>query len=305
MPADDQNSLRSSCLQVLGFERSITTRRSHVKRPTLSAVAARSPHSYDGSAQSPWGCSSAGRAFDWQSKGRGFESPQLHQPTMRISLRIQGVLAIPRLSGLSRGASRSTDGPVNRGVRTRDREPATKQWSRPFLTKQRDVRPVPAAGATNQAVQLEAKERRVNSVSDVLAALRSLPGDLHPHLAKGKRPPSGSVSSRELAEARSSSELSPLIVGATKLAAAKLDAVKDQIKALSLLQGDLSLKFARAGPARSILEASSSVIWLLGGEGGAQDRAQRFVRLKQGELKEERKLANVHGGLEPEDPRNA
>ena len=27
----------------------------------------------------PWGCSSIGRAFDWQSKGRGFESPQLHQ----------------------------------------------------------------------------------------------------------------------------------------------------------------------------------------------------------------------------------
>ncbi len=26
-----------------------------------------------------WGCSSVGRAFDWQSKGRGFESPQLHQ----------------------------------------------------------------------------------------------------------------------------------------------------------------------------------------------------------------------------------
>jgi hypothetical protein len=26
-----------------------------------------------------WGCSSIGRAFDWQSKGRGFESPQLHQ----------------------------------------------------------------------------------------------------------------------------------------------------------------------------------------------------------------------------------
>ena len=25
------------------------------------------------------GCSSIGRAFDWQSKGRGFESPQLHQ----------------------------------------------------------------------------------------------------------------------------------------------------------------------------------------------------------------------------------
>src|SRR3972149_8580559 len=28
-----------------------------------------------------WGCSSIGRAFDWQSKGRGFESPQLHQKT--------------------------------------------------------------------------------------------------------------------------------------------------------------------------------------------------------------------------------
>ena len=27
----------------------------------------------------PRGCSSIGRAFDWQSKGRGFESPQLHQ----------------------------------------------------------------------------------------------------------------------------------------------------------------------------------------------------------------------------------
>ena len=26
-----------------------------------------------------WGCSSTGRAFDWQSKGRGFEPPQLHQ----------------------------------------------------------------------------------------------------------------------------------------------------------------------------------------------------------------------------------
>lgn len=160
------------------------------------------------------------------------------------------------------------------------------------------MRPAPAAGTIYQAVQLEAKERRVDSVSDVLAALRSLPGDLHPHLAKGKRPPLGSVSSRELAEARSSPELSPLIVGATKLAAAKLDAVKDQIKALSLLQGDLSLKFARAGPARSILEASSSVIWLLGGEGGAQDRAQRFVRLKQGELKEEKKRGSSPTSME-------
>ena len=26
-----------------------------------------------------WGCSSIGRASDWQSEGRGFESPQLHQ----------------------------------------------------------------------------------------------------------------------------------------------------------------------------------------------------------------------------------
>lgn len=126
----------------------------------------------------------------------------------------------------------------------------------------------------------------MDSVSDVLAALRSLPGELHPHLAKGKRPPLGSVSSRELAEAKTSPELSSLIVSATQLGAAKLDAAKDQIKALSLLQGDFSLKFAPAGPARSILEASSSVIWLLGGEGAAQDRAQRFVRLKQGELKE-------------------
>ena len=25
-----------------------------------------------------WGCSSAGRAFGWQPKGQGFESPQLH-----------------------------------------------------------------------------------------------------------------------------------------------------------------------------------------------------------------------------------
>ena len=141
----------------------------------------------------------------------------------------------------------------------------------------------------------------MEGVSDVLAALRSLPGDLHPHLAKGKRPLPGSASSREIAEAKSSPELSLLIVGATQLAAAKLDAAKDHIKALSLLQGDFSLKFAPAGPARSILEASSAVIWLLGGDGGAQDRAQRFVRLKHGELKEERKLANVHGRLESED----
>jgi hypothetical protein len=27
---------------------------------------------------SVWGCSSIGRAFDWQSKGSGFESHQLH-----------------------------------------------------------------------------------------------------------------------------------------------------------------------------------------------------------------------------------
>ena len=33
-----------------------------------------------------WGCSSAGRAFDWQSKGRGFESPQLHQSDLKITL---------------------------------------------------------------------------------------------------------------------------------------------------------------------------------------------------------------------------
>src|SRR3954465_12975116 len=31
-------------------------------------------------AQAAWGCSSIGRAFDWQSKGRGFESPQPHHP---------------------------------------------------------------------------------------------------------------------------------------------------------------------------------------------------------------------------------
>ena len=147
----------------------------------------------------------------------------------------------------------------------------------------------------------------MDGISDGLDALQSLPGDLHPHLAKGKRPPHGSVSSKELTEAKSSPEMSSLIVGATKLAAAKLDAAKDQIKALALLQDDLSLKFARAGPARSILEASSAVIWLLGGDEGAQHRAQRFVRLKRGELKEERKLANVQGELEQEDPevRNA
>src|SRR5262245_25023066 len=29
-----------------------------------------------------WGCSSSGRALDWQSRGKGFKSPQLHQLTL-------------------------------------------------------------------------------------------------------------------------------------------------------------------------------------------------------------------------------
>src|SRR5690606_34215168 len=38
-----------------------------------------------------WGCSSIGRAFDWQSKGSGFESRQLHQTLARRRPRNEGV----------------------------------------------------------------------------------------------------------------------------------------------------------------------------------------------------------------------
>ena len=32
-----------------------------------------------------WGCSSAGRASRWQREGQGFEPPQLHFSTIRLS----------------------------------------------------------------------------------------------------------------------------------------------------------------------------------------------------------------------------
>ena len=35
-----------------------------------------------------WGYSAAGSAFDWQSKGQGFESPYLHQKSVHESVRI-------------------------------------------------------------------------------------------------------------------------------------------------------------------------------------------------------------------------
>src|SRR5262245_11409118 len=44
--------------------------------PASSALTAQYP---GGNFARPWGRSSAGRASGWQSEGRGFDSPQLHQ----------------------------------------------------------------------------------------------------------------------------------------------------------------------------------------------------------------------------------
>lgn len=59
-----------------------------------------------------WGCSSIGRAFDWQSKGRGFESPQLHHSLNRNRPRkagfLLGALAIVYEKRDARGGARRT-----------------------------------------------------------------------------------------------------------------------------------------------------------------------------------------------------
>ena len=43
-----------------------------------------------------WGLSSAGRALHWQCRGQGFDSPRLHQPSLK--LRLAGRSALPATS---------------------------------------------------------------------------------------------------------------------------------------------------------------------------------------------------------------
>ena len=51
---------------------SVTNRREITKRVTEQ-------HEPDGKIKYLWGYSSVGRAFEWHSKGQGFDSPYLHQ----------------------------------------------------------------------------------------------------------------------------------------------------------------------------------------------------------------------------------
>lgn len=45
-----------------------------------------------------WGCSSAGRALDWQSRGQGFKSPQLHQKNQKGSGTSGALFSFPRFT---------------------------------------------------------------------------------------------------------------------------------------------------------------------------------------------------------------
>ena len=40
-----------------------------------------------------WGLSSAGRALHWQCRGQGFDSPRLHQPSLKLRLAGRSALA--------------------------------------------------------------------------------------------------------------------------------------------------------------------------------------------------------------------
>jgi hypothetical protein len=112
--------------------------RSAAGPPPRACVGAELTHALAGAESrgidTPWGCSSSGRALEWHSRGKGFDSPQLHHPfrAARKAVVRNGQRCAVRASAPVRPArrfARSRPGPSPSATRPAEPGPADRGQS--------------------------------------------------------------------------------------------------------------------------------------------------------------------------------